>query len=260
MATLEHDLRDMCNVEFTARPASCGSCRPDEAAAPTAQPSASPSTSQTRARSADATRSAASTPHRSAPSLRDHGQAAVVCASAVHVDAAAGTITVGRTVLRAGDVVTIDGTSGAVVAGDAKTTQSGRPPCPTADRPGPTTSPERLPSRAPAHERLAAAHAVIGPAHAPFEPAPPSRPTHRSGSALTDRPGALLVEANDEHHPPRGGRLVPRSDAPGSAGRGRSASRPPVRPCHAPHRPRYGRPAAARWLLQRCRISGSRYG
>ena len=95
---------------------------------------------------------------------RSMAKPAVVGASAVHVDAAAGTVTIGQTVLRAGDVLTIDGTSGAVIAGDAQTMSiehdrhlerllgwaddiAGAPSAPR-----------------PAHERLAAAHAVIGSA------------------------------------------------------------------------------------------------
>jgi pyruvate, orthophosphate dikinase len=91
---------------------------------------------------------------------RSLAKPAVVGASDVHVDAAAGTITIGQTVLSAGDVLTIDGSSGAVVAGDVQTKSF-----------QPDQHVERLlawaddiagapPVGRPAHERLAAAHAV----------------------------------------------------------------------------------------------------
>lgn len=86
---------------------------------------------------------------------------AVVGAGDVHIDAGAATVTVGQTMLRAGDLLTIDGTSGAVIAGHARTTSSRR-----------DHHLDRLlewadditgvpPGRLAAHERLAAAHAVI---------------------------------------------------------------------------------------------------
>jgi len=52
---------------------------------------------------------------------RSMAKPAVVGASDVDIDTAAGTVTVGRTVLRTGDVLSIDGSSGTVVAGDVQT-------------------------------------------------------------------------------------------------------------------------------------------
>lgn len=95
---------------------------------------------------------------------RSMAKPAVVGADAVHVDAAAGTVTIGRAVLRAGDVLTIDGTRGAVIAGDAPTRSIPRDRhlqrlLGWADDIAGAASVGRA-----AHERLAAAHAAIGAA------------------------------------------------------------------------------------------------
>ncbi|MFA9429140.1 pyruvate, phosphate dikinase [Egicoccus sp. AB-alg2] len=59
---------------------------------------------------------------------RSLSKAAVVGAAGIAIDAGAGTVTVGPTVLRTGDVVSIDGTSGAVFVGDVRARADGVDP------------------------------------------------------------------------------------------------------------------------------------